>query len=448
MLYTSADGSLCLTIRKKISSTLLLLLCFVFVQAQSDFAAVRTPRKILDGFMEKRFGMFIHYGPVTLRGTEIGWSRGKQVATVDYDNLYKEFNPVLFNADAWVKAAKDAGMQYLTIVAKHHDGFCLWPTAYSPYNIGNTPFKRDITGELATACKKYGITFCIYFTVLDWHDADYPAHSPHDSTDVVKGDMIRFVGRMKNELKELITRYHPYMLWFDGNWEKYFTQVHAEEVYRYIKSIDRNVIISNRLGNDGNSKLTDHTIGDFLTPEQVIGGLNMKDPWESCITIAQQWAWKPNDDVKSTKECIQTLAKTSGGNGNLLLNVSPMLDGRLEDRQVKRLQEVGQWLKVHGAAIYSTKGGPFPVNDFFATTRKGNKLYLHILNRKMDVLSLPALPGVAVTKAYFMEGGAAVKFTAAEGYKIVLPAVLPDKNVSVIVLELDKNAEELPVITQ
>lgn len=430
---------------KKISSTLSFLLCFVLVQAQQDFPAVRTSRKILDGFMEKRFGMFIHYGPVTLRGTEIGWSRGKQVATVDYDNLYKEFNPVLFNADAWVKAAKDAGMQYLTLVAKHHDGFCMWPTAYSTYNIGNTPFKRDITGELATACKKYGVTFCIYFTVLDWHDEDYPAHSPHDSTQRVKGDMVKFVGRMKNELKEIITKYHPYMLWFDGNWEPYFTKAHAEEVYRYIKSLDKNVIISNRLGNDGNISLTDHTVGDFLTPEQVIGGLNMKDPWESCITIAQQWAWKPNDDVKSTKECIQTLVKTSGGNGNLLLNVSPMLDGRLEARQVKRLQEVGAWLKVHGPAIYATKGGPFPVNDLFATTRKGNKLYLHILNRKEDVLHLPDF-GATVTKAYFMEGGAAVKFTKEDGYKIVLPAELPDKNVSVIVLELDKNAEGLPIV--
>src|SRR5882762_4678833 len=141
----------------------------------------KIPGKSMKEFMDKRFGMFIHWGPVTLRGEEIGWSRGKEIPANEYDNLYKEFNPVLFNADAWVKTAKDAGMKYLTITAKHHDGFCLWPTKVSSYNIGNSPFKRDLVGELAQACRRQGITFCVYFTVLDWHDPNY-----------MKGDIAAF----------------------------------------------------------------------------------------------------------------------------------------------------------------------------------------------------------------------------------------------------------------
>jgi len=141
--------------KKTIIVTCILLCAGFSLMAQNKTVdpAISTSKKILDGFMDKRFGMFIHFGPVTLRGTEIGWSRGNQVPVNEYDNLYKEFNPALFNADTWVKTAKDAGMKYLTITAKHHDGFCLWPTAYSSYNIMNSPFKRDIVGELAKACK-------------------------------------------------------------------------------------------------------------------------------------------------------------------------------------------------------------------------------------------------------------------------------------------------------
>ena len=138
---------------------------------------IKTPGPVLQSFMDKRFGLFIHWGPVTLRGTEIGWSRNYQVTQSDYDSLYKEFNPVLFNADEWVRIAKNAGVKYLTITAKHHDGFCLWPSAFTQYNISNTPYKKDIVGQLATASKKYGIKFCIYYSVLDWYNPDYPLHN-------------------------------------------------------------------------------------------------------------------------------------------------------------------------------------------------------------------------------------------------------------------------------
>ena len=185
---------------------MLLVLSIVSLQSNSQVipAELKTSKAILKDFMSQRFGLFIHWGPVTLRGVDISWTRNREVAQSDYDSLYKEFDPVLFNADAWVKTAKDAGMKYLTITAKHHDGFCLWPSKYTNYNISNTPYKKDIVAQLATACKKQAIKFCIYYTVLDWYDPNYPLHNDKKGPDP-NADMKKFVQYMKNQLNELIT---------------------------------------------------------------------------------------------------------------------------------------------------------------------------------------------------------------------------------------------------
>lgn len=431
-----------------------ILLCTSLLRAQppdadatkagtADFA---TKARMAD-FMSKRFGMFIHWGPITLRGTEIGWSRNKEVPAEDYDTLYKEFDPVLFDAAAWVHTAKQAGMKYLTIVAKHHDGFCMWPTAFSDHNIMNTPFKRDVVGELARECKKQGITFCIYFTVLDWHSPDYPIHNPHKPVVDPTADMDRFVRTMKDELNELITRYHPYMLWFDGNWEASWKHRYAVDVNNFLKKIDPQLIINNRLDtNSDHEHLTGETIGDYATPEQKIGELNMNTPWETCMTICNQWAWKPNDEMKSLKECIQTLVKTASGNGNLLFNVGPMPDGRMEARQTARLRQVGEWLNKYGESIYGTMGGPYQPNDSFATTRKGNRIYLHVFNGRTGPIVLPPLSSRKVTKVYLPDGAALVFTQDAKGVITVnLPKELPDKICQPIVVELDGSAEDIAV---
>lgn len=429
-----------------LSLVFFILPVFLHAQPTPEVAAnIKTSKKIMDGFMDLRFGMFIHWGPVTLRGTEIGWSRGTQVPVEEYDNLYKEFNPVLFNANAWVKTAKDAGMKYLTITAKHHDGFCLWPSKYTSYNISNTPFKSDVVGALANACKKYDIKFCIYYSVLDWHEPNYPMHSNSGPVDP-HADMSKYLIYMKNQLKELITNYHPYMLWFDGNWEKPWTQEMAVDMYNYIKKLDPKVIINNRLGKTGHEILTAASVGDYATPEQKVGKLNMDYPWESCITICNQWAWKPNDKMKSLKQCIQNLASTAGGNGNLLLNVGPMLDGRMEARQVERLKEIGDWLKKYGEAIYNTKGGPYRPDSLFASTRRNNKIYLHIFQSTGNQLVIPSIPGLKILKAYFLIGSA-VNFKEDEkNIALSLPGKLPNENDAVVVLEMNGNVENIPVI--
>ena len=400
-------------------------------------AKAKTLLELQQDFIDLRFGMFIHLNMATYEQREWGDPKASP----------KLFNPTDLQTDQWAQAAHSAKMKYGCLTTKHHDGFCLWPTAYSSYNISNSPFKRDIVGELNKACKKYGIAFCIYFTVLDWHDADYPVHNPYDSSKNVTGNMTAFVTRMKNELKELITAYHPFMLWFDGYWEKPWTAAYGKEIYTYIKSINPNVIINNRLGKEPNNLHNDQNVGDYLTPEQQIGKLDMTQPWESCITIANQWAWKPNDSMKSLKECIQTLVKTASGNGNLLLNTGPMMDGRMEARQVKLLKEMGNWLQQYGESIYGTKGGPYPPGNTYGTTRKGNKIYLQVFNKKDNAIILPALPGIKIIKAYLLNSNKEVKFSTDEtAIHIDLPAVMPDANCTVIVLQLDKNAEDLAVV--
>ncbi len=405
-----------------------------------------TAASYLDDFMAKRFGMFIHWGPISLRGTEIGWSRGHGVPVEEYDNLYKEFNPVLFNADKWVQTAREAGMKYITITSKHHDGFCLWPTKFSDYNISNSPFKRDIVGELARACKKQGIKFCVYFTILDWHDKNYPVHNLGDSIPDPNANMPAFVETIKNQLTEIITQYHPYMLWFDGNWEKPWTKAYGEEVYALIKKLDPTIIVNNRLGKGTHKVLGAENVGDYATPEQEIGEINMLQPWESCITICQQWAWKPNDKMKSVKESLQTLAATAGGNGNLLFNVGPMPDGRMEERQIKMLAKMGEWLNKYGESIYGTHGGPYKPNNIYATTRKGYKIFIHLFKQSGNTLQLAPLPELQISKAYFLKG-AGVSFTQnASGILLQIPTVLPDEYDAVIVLEMNKNTESIPVL--
>lgn len=429
---------------------LLLLIMNAFICnaiAQQKATVVKTPTAVLQDFMDQRFGMFIHWGPVNLRGTEIGWSRGNSVDTADYDNLYKEFNPVLFNAEAWVLAAKNAGMKYLTITAKHHDGFCLWPSKLTDYDIMSSPYKKDILAELSKACAKYGIKFCVYFTILDWHDPLYPVSNIPNAGLKSTGDMRKFVDKIKNQLTEIVKGYHPYMLWFDGNWESPWTLQMGQEIYAHLKQLDPNVIVNNRLGKGTHKLMNDQTVGDYATPEQYIGEINMKDPWESCITICRQWAWKPNDQMKTLKESLQTLAGTAGGNGNLLYNVGPMADGRMEARQVKMLAEMGKWLSQYGVSVYGTRGGPYPPSKDLVATRKGSKVYLHLLKTDAKTIALPNLPTKQRLSSVRYLNGPLLAFQQDEyGINIPLTGKLPDMNDTVLVLDFVGDVTDVEIV--
>lgn len=348
-------------------------------------AGAQPDPQAMQRFRDARFGMFIHWGPVSIKGTEIGWSRGQQVPVEEYDQLYTQFNPTEFDANEWVSIAKAAGMRYLVITSKHHDGFCLWPSEVTDYDIASTPFGRDVLAELSQACREQGIQFSVYYSICDWHDPDYPLGSPGGKSSKPAPDMERYVGSMKAQLAEIINGYGPLgLVWFDGEWEEPWTVELGSDLYQYVRSLQPDIIINNRVskGRHGMAGTTAQNIdnpGDYDTPEQRIGGFNRDRPWETCMTICRQWAWKPGDQMKSLEECVRTLLYTVGGDGNLLFNVGPMPDGRIEPRQVERLREMGAWVSSHAEAIYGTRGGPFMPGKWGASTCRDDRVYLFIM---------------------------------------------------------------------
>lgn len=400
-----------------------------------------------------RFGMFIHWGPVSLKGTEIGWSRGREVPKEEYDRLYARFDPEGFDAEAWVRLAKAAGMKYLVITSKHHDGFCLWPSKYTDYHIGKTPFGRDVLAELASSCRKEGIRFCTYYSILDWHHPDYPTDSPGGKKPKPHPNMARYFQYVKNQTRELVENYGPLgVMWFDGQWEKPWSAAYGEELYAFLKGLQPDLVINNRVGKRrsgaaGTARHGGGNPGDFDTPEQRIGAFDRKRPWETCMTLCRQWAWKPGDEMKSIEKCLHSLLRTVGGDGNFLFNVGPEPSGRIEPRQAARLREMGAWLKRYGEGVYGTRGGPFKPGPWGASTCKGKKVYLFVMKTPAEgPLRLPD-PGVTVRSARFLEDGAPASVRAEDGGLLVeIPPERRDPIAAVVVLDLDRRAFDVPPV--
>ena len=362
----------------------------------------------LEWWKDARFGMFIHWGPVSIKGTEIGWSRGREIPVEEYDLLYKQFNPVKFNAPEWVKIAKAAGMKYIVFTSKHHDGFCMWDTKYTDFNIMNSPFKRDVMKELAEACRKEGIALGFYHSTCDWHNPDFPLTSPGGSVKREVSNIDRYTEYLKNQSDEIIKNYGPLLvMWYDV--PQQFDSVRGQGVIDHIRKLQPDILVNNRTG----------AKGDFDTPEQRVGNFQNDRPWETCMTIGRQWAWKPDDEVKSLEQCLQNLVRSAGGDGNLLFNVGPKPDGTIEPLQAARLREMGDWLTKYGYSIYGTRGGSFRPADWGVSTRKGNKVYLHILKWSGDKLKI-SLPdfGFDIKKCTLADGGK-VKFRKDAGFNII-----------------------------
>lgn len=383
-----------------------------------------------------RFGMFIHWGPVSLTGKEIGWSRGAGTPVEVYDNLYKVFNPTNFNADEWVDIAKAAGMKYIVLTTKHHDGFCLWDTKFTDYNIMNSPFHRDVVKELAAACKKQGIEFGAYYSVPDWYDPNWPTTSPAGKVKREKSDLDAYEKYLQNQTTELIKNYGPLItLWNDMpapyGWR-------GSNTINLARKLQSDILINDRTG-DG---------GDYATPEQRIGGFDLDRPWESCMTVSahNHWAWGgAKDGVKSTAACLEMIIGGAGGDGNILLNVGPRPDGMIDPEQAGRLKDVGAWLAKNGESIYGTRGGPWKPTESIVSTRQGNVVYLHVMRSSDGRVELPALP--AEVKSASLLNGRKVAVTQ-KGDKLVLeisPSSLEPVD-TVVKLELDRPALSIPAI--
>jgi len=381
---------------------------------------------------DAKFGMFICWGPVSLKGTEIGWSRGGQrrgargrgpIPVEVYDNLYKQFNPTRFNAKEWISVVKAAGMKYVIFLTKHHDGFCMFDSQLTDYKITSplSPFRRDVTAEIASACHEAGIRIFWYYSQPDWY---HPAYRTNNHP--------RYIRYLHGQIRELCTNYGRIDgIWFDGlggkakDWD-------AENLFKLIRQLQPHALINNRCG----------LPGDFDTPEQRIGRFQTHRPWESCITLGTQWAWKPDDRIKSLKQCIDILVRCVGGDGNLALNTNPMPDGRIEPRQVERFKQIGAWLKKYGESIYATRGGPFRPASWGAATYKGKAIYVHILNWQRDPVVLPPIQR-KILASRVLTGGAAAVTQSDQGIEISVPKAHRPELDTIIALQLDGPAAEV-----
>jgi len=379
---------------------------------------------------DARFGLFVHWGPVSLQGTEIGWSRGGErrgtggtgeVPLDVYDNLYRSFNPTEFDAREWVALAKAAGMKYLVFTTKHHDGFCMFDSALTDYKITKAPFQRDVVAELAEACREGGLRLGFYHSPPDWHHPDYRTENH-----------ARYVEYLHGQVRELCTNYGRVdILWFDGlggtagDWN-------APALVKMIRELQPGIVINDRAG----------LPEDHDTPEQKVGAYRDDRPWESCITIGTQWSWKPDDSIKSLQECVRTLVRCAGGDGNLLLNVGPMPSGAIEPRQAERLREMGAWLEKRGESVYGTRGGPFLPGEWGASTRKGDRIYVHAFEWGDEGLALPAI-GRKVVSARVLGGGEAAVEQSEDGLRLRVSPEQRDAIDTVIELQLDGPAADI-----
>ena len=433
-----------MTVKKSLGKLILPAICVIATVVQAETAVQHDAR--MEWWRAARFGMFIHWGPVSLTGQELSWSRANSNTNCPnngatpvevYDNLYKKFNPTNFNAGEWVKIAKSAGMKYMVLTAKHGDGFLLWDSKVDGYSIGATPFHRDVCAELSEAAHRQNEKIGWYFSEMDWRDPD--CRSANNAL---------FVKKFQAELRELLSNYGKIsVLWFDCDGRPAVWDPPA--TYAIVRGLQPQILINNRLEISTTEQWLQqghlNSNEDFYTPEQRIGAYDDKVSWETCMTLGTQWSWKPDDKIKSAGEVIRILAECAGGDGNLLLDVGPMPDGRIEPRQVEVLKQVGGWLAKNGKSIYGTRGGPWKPTKTIASTRKGKIIYLHILRTQSDMIELPDI-AVKIKSASLLLGGK-IEFAQLGGkFSLTVPAALRDASDTVVKLTLKDSAMDLPVV--
>jgi alpha-L-fucosidase len=343
---------------------------------------------------EARFGMFVHWGLYSVLAGEWGgrtdyaeWIRNNAKIPVDeYEKLLGRFNPTEFDADRLASLAADAGAKYLVITSKHHDGFCLFDTKQTDFNVMHTPYRRDIMRMVADACRRHGVRPCWYHSIMDWHHPDYlPRRDWERETRPPNGAQFeRYVRYLHAEVEELLTHYGDIgVMWFDGEWESTWTRELGLALADRCRTLAPDLIINSRVApkqSSGlNSKLARAEIGDFSTPEQEIPDRGIPGvDWESCVTMNGNWGYNRADhNFKSVPKLVSMLVETASKGGNLLLNVGPTGEGLVPDESVVRLKGIGDWMRLHADAIRGTDASPFE-NAGFRATRKGKLLYSFI----------------------------------------------------------------------
>lgn len=354
-------------------------------------------------FQDDAYGMFIHWGIYSMMADGEWVMNVQKIPSKKYKTQLEAYHPSAFNAEQWVLTAKNAGMKYIVITSRHHDGFSNWDTAFSDWKITNTSFKRDVLKELALACKKHDIKLGFYYSLLDWTHEEYPWQSGRTGKSAGRtreGDYLKYLQFMKDQLTELLTNYGPVSsIWFDGHWDQTNPEGHEdrssridwkyEELYQLIHQLQPACMVGN------NHHLTPFAGEDFQMFERDLPGENKsgfnfqevtdKLPLESCDTMNGSWGYNMNDNrYKDKKEVIQLLAGARGRNTNLLLNVGPTASGVIQEEFTSVLREVGTWLQQNGSAIYGTRGGPLSPQIWGVTTQNNTHVYVHVFTHPKD----------------------------------------------------------------
>ena len=391
-----------------------------------------------EAWKDQRFGMFIHWDPISQMGAQLSHSRNSpshrtggapyKVAQIEpevYDAQYKTFNPVKFDPDAMMKMAKSAGVGYVVFTAKHHAGFSMFDSAVTDYDMMSTPYKKDIVKMLSDACHDNGINFGFYYSPRDWHHPDCDSDQNHS----------RYIEFFKAQMNELLTKYGSiYEVWFDGlgpgDWGNTSSKIMAE-----IRRLQPNAMVNDRGGSGA----------DFYTPEQSISYFNRAESWEACHTTTGQWGYNPQVGPKSIEQLMEILLYVWGGDGNVLLNIGPMGDGAVNPVEQKRFAQLTDWWSAHGEeSIRGSRGGPYLPGPWGVATCKDHRVFLHILRwPKQGGLQFPALDGLTLQSARLLTGGSVNATSNGKGFLVEVPSANREKIVTTV--ELTFNGETRPV---
>lgn len=436
---------------QKVSLRVVFLLATVLIFApiesiaQSQYAPTSENLESRRWFQDARFGLFIHWGVYSVLGKGEWVMNNDKMPSSEYDKLPAQFNPTEFDPAEWVAMAKNAGMKYITITSRHHDGFAMFDSKISDWNIvQRTPYKKDVLKMLADECHKQGIKLFFYYSQLDWRHTDYfpRGRTGRTAGRPENGEWYRYIDYMDGQLKELLTNYGPIGgIWFDGMWDKPEADWRLQQTYKLIHDLQPAALVGS---NHHKAPIPGE---DFQMFEKDLPGANTAGfntteigalPLETCETINGAWGYNASDKrFKSTKDLIHYLVRAAGYNANFLLNVGPMPNGKIQPEFVQRLNEIGEWMKKYGQSIYGTRGGPVTPRPWGVTTQKGNTVYVHILNWQDAVLAIPNL-GRKIKSARLLKDGSTIEFLEHDKYGLLIrvPISAQDDVDTILTLEL------------
>lgn len=396
---------------KRLLICLLTLVTVISSNAQTN-APAPTTLETRSQFQDAKFGLFIHWGLYSIMGDGEWVMQQKNIPVNNYKKLMQFFNPTQFDAEAWVSMAKNAGMKYVTITTRHHDGFSLWDTKYSDFNIMNTPYQKDIVKMIVDECHKQDMKIFLYYSLLDWGRVDYSwwtGRTGQGTGRTVMGNWNNYIGFMKNQLTELLTNYGKIDgIWFDGYWDQTGPKEgkdktprvdwHLPEIYELIHKIQPLCLVGN------NHHIATIAGEDFQMFEKDLPGQNKSGfseakpsvelPIETCETMNGSWGFNIKDSkYKSVPKLIHYMVNAAGRNANFLLNVGPQPNGLIQQEFVDSLKEVGNWMAKYGTSIYGTRGNVIPAQDWGVVTVKDKTVYVHLLDASKSTLVIADFKG-------------------------------------------------------